>query len=128
MKLSKAIRTTLEDWLHRDPGSSRLWWAFATLLLAPIVPIVAFDRARFNEPERAKLKNIIVNARPRTTPQDTMMYEAIAALAGLRGTPTVVVSYRRCTDCHEHDRSPIPGERVPIHEGMIISVADTSRA
>lgn len=52
MKLSKAIRTTLEDWLHRDPGSSRLWWFFGTLLLSPIVPIVAFDRVRFKEPER----------------------------------------------------------------------------
>ena len=52
MKLSKAIRTTLEDWLHRDPGASRLWWLVGTVLLSPFVPIVALDRTRFKEPER----------------------------------------------------------------------------
>ena len=52
MKLSKAIRTTLEDWLRRDPGASRLWWLIGTVMLSPFVPIVAFDRTRFKEPER----------------------------------------------------------------------------
>lgn len=52
MKLSKAIRTTIEDFLHRDPAQSRLWWVAVSLLLMPILPIVAFERTRFKEPER----------------------------------------------------------------------------
>ena len=52
MKLSKAIRTTVEDFLYRDPAQSRLWWVAVSLLLLPLVPIVVYDRTRFTEPER----------------------------------------------------------------------------
>lgn len=52
MKLVKAVRTTLEDWLQRDPASSRLSWLIGTLLLAPVIPFVALVRTRFVEPER----------------------------------------------------------------------------
>ena len=52
MKLSKAIRTTIEDFLYRDPAQSRLTWVMVSLLLMPVVPIVAFSRTRFVEPER----------------------------------------------------------------------------
>ena len=53
MKLSKAIRTTLEDWLfRRDPTTSRLTWLIHTCLLAPIVPFTVASRVKYEEPER----------------------------------------------------------------------------
>lgn len=52
MTLKKAITTTLEDWLRRDPEWSRLYWLAGTLLLAPIVPVIIAARIPFKQPER----------------------------------------------------------------------------
>lgn len=52
MTLKKAITTTLEDWLRRDPEWSRLYWLAGTIAVAPLVPIMIVARLPFKEPER----------------------------------------------------------------------------
>lgn len=53
MKLHRALITTIQDWLRRDPASSRLEWLIGTLIIAPAVLPAAILRAiLFEEPER----------------------------------------------------------------------------
>lgn len=52
MTLKKAIVTTLEDWLKRDPEMPRHHWVIGSLLVIPLLPIVVAVRTQFTDPER----------------------------------------------------------------------------
>lgn len=53
MKLHRALITTIEDWLHRDPALPRLKWLLGTLVIAPaIIPVTVWRVISFEEPER----------------------------------------------------------------------------
>lgn len=52
MKLTKAVYTTLADWLRRDPAMGRLEWLIGTCAMVPFLPVVAALRWNYVEPER----------------------------------------------------------------------------
>lgn len=53
MKLRKAIATTIEDWFWRDPEMARSLWVVGSLVILPLLPVVAVVRwIGFEDPVR----------------------------------------------------------------------------
>jgi hypothetical protein len=52
VKLRKAIRVTVEDWLRPDPDMDRYMWIGFTLAILPMLPLVIAWRVFQEEPER----------------------------------------------------------------------------
>lgn len=71
--------------------------------------------------------NITVNGRPTSVTGDTISYEELVALAYLRADYLYTVSVIYLRD-DKKGRIPVPGESVEVREGMVVNVADTSRA
>lgn len=52
MTLKKAVLTTIDDVLKRDPVQGRLAWLIVTFFLLPALPLVVWYRLGYEEPER----------------------------------------------------------------------------
>lgn len=72
------------------------------------------------------VRNIVINGTKMTTEATTLSYEEVLQLAGLRGNPTTVYSYRNSKD--HSGRFLNPGKSVDVWDGLSIDCCHTGNA